>query len=272
MKLSILIAVYNAENCLPYLIEKLLYQINNDYNVEIILSIDDNKNYKQNLPNDSRIVYAESGFNSGPGNARTRALDKSTGTHITLLDSDDDISDNYISEIFKNLKTEKAFALKSVYKKNGKIIRKLENSIIDIENLSSFYGSIHTVAPKNWTKKYLNIVAEDVVATINVLDLNSNYLKIIDAEYIINIHEDSYCSKNGFKFTRMYDECLKNISQIVKEIDNKNIFLKLKKMYNDRLEMSSLFDSELKNNANIDYHEFILKKSKKTSNLYGRWY
>lgn len=271
MKLSILIAAYKAQETLPNLVNKLLEQ-DTENKTEIVISIDDNFDYKNILTKDDRVVYAETGFKTGPGGARNRALEKSTGNYIVLMDADDDITENYLGIIFENLKRYDSFALKTIYKKDGVIVRKFEDLKLNYDNLSSFYGSIHTVAPKEYTLKYLNVVAEDVLATLNVINKNNGSIPVIEAGYIINLHNDLYCSQNGAEFSNMYKSCIYNSFEIAKDIGNENISLHIKKLYNERLEMSLKFDKEISANENADYHQFIIKNNKKSSNLFGRWY
>lgn len=280
MTVSFLIAAYNAQETLPKLVNKLLDQAGAVYPLEIVISEDDGFEYKDILPKDNRIVYAEKGLKSNPGPARDRALKMAFGSYICLMDADDDISDDYIKKIYKNLIKHKAFALKTVYKKDGEIVRELESKSLDFEQLSKFYGSVHTVAPKHWTKKYLNVVDQDVLATLNVLLKNNGKLPVIDAEYTVRLHKDSYCATRGSEFAEMYKNCSANAFNIAKELENPELGLKVKKFYEDRLEMREMFDKEVKNNPNINYHEFVLSKdpdkseklNKVNPSPFGRWY
>ncbi len=276
MKLSILIAVHNAQNNLPILINELLEQddkrkdINNE--IEIVLSIDDDFCYEKILVKDKRIKYAEKGINTGPAIARNRALKESIGNYITLLDSDDFISSNYVSSIFKNLNLYNAFALRTVYKKDNLVIRKLEDNYLDYNNFSDFLGSVHTVCPKTYIKKYLNYLAEDVIATLTVLAKKNGRIPIIEAEYINNINENSYCSKNVNKFYENYSNIIKNSYSISKELKEDKLNMLIKKVFNERLEADKNFIIELEKNKKINYHDFVLKRKNNKSNIFGRWY
>lgn len=276
MKLSILIAVHNAQNNLPILIKELLEQddkrkdINNE--IEIVLSIDDDFCYEKILVEDKRIKYAEKGINTGPAIARNRALKESTGTYITLLDSDDFISSNYVSSIFENLNLYNAFALRTVYKKDNLVIRKLEDNYLDYNNFSNFLGSVHTVCPKTYIKKYLNYLAEDVIATLTVLAKKNGRIPIIEAEYINNISENSYCSKNVNKFYENYSNIIKNSYSISKELQEDKLNMLIKKVFNERLEADKNFIIDLEKNKKINYHDFVLKRKNNKSNIFGRWY
>lgn len=256
MKISFLIATHNAQLTLPSLINKILYQATK-YPIEIVISQDDGFKYSSILNSDKRIIYSESGLNSGPSNSRNRALKSSTGTHICLMDSDDDICDNYIKEIFYGLKFSNAVAIRTQYIENERVIREFKNSTISFKRLYDFYGSIHTVAPKEWTSKYADIVAEDVLATVNVIDLNGGSLPVVNAHYKLNLHLNSYCATKGVNFSNMYKDAIKNINLIVNDIGNPNLANKAKELYESRLKMSLLFDHEIIKNKNANYHHFI---------------
>ena len=53
-------------------------------------------------------------------------------------------------------------------------------------------------------------MAEDVIATLTVLAKKNGRIPIIEAEYINNINENSYCSKNVNKFYENYSNIIKN--------------------------------------------------------------
>lgn len=261
LKVSFLIAAYNVQKTLPSLVNKMLHQAGDVYPIELVISEDDGFNYKDILPNDTRIVYGCKGLKSLPGPARTRALNAATGSHISLLDADDDVSDYYLATIYRSLKTYNVFAITTVYQRNGVVVRSLNETMLNFNNLSKFYGSIHTVAPRHWTTKYVNITAEDVLATLNVLQRNNGILPVISAQYLINIHDDSYCAQNGAQFTSMYQKGIHDSSKIAKELKNERLATFIKQLYTDRLVMSLLFDKEISLNPIADYHQFVLKNN-----------
>lgn len=265
MKVSFLVAAHNAKSTLPNLVQKFLLQATEQTPIEIVISQDDGFDYSTILPNDFRIVYSEKGLNSGPSESRNRALKASTGTHICLMDSDDDICDNYVNSIFESLKINNAIAVRTQYVENSKVVRELNKKRIDFKDLYSFYGSVHTVAPKEWTTHYVNAVAEDVLATVNVMERNGGSLPVVDAHYKLVLHSDSYCAKEGPKFSILYKDALQDINSIINKIGNPNLINRAKELYESRLAMSIAFDKEISKNSNANYHDFVTKpiKSKK---------
>lgn len=100
-KFSLIVPLYNAEKTICRCVDSILRQLYDDF--EIIL-IDDGSvdngyeicvNYKKE---DKRIrIYRQD--NSGPSVARNLGIEKANGEWICFIDSDDYISDNYLSEL-----------------------------------------------------------------------------------------------------------------------------------------------------------------------------
>lgn len=105
-KFSIIMPVYNVELYLAEAIESVVCQtIGFNNNCEIIL-IDDGstdssgdvcKRYKKKYPNNIRYIWQE---NSGPGAARNRGIKQSKGRYISLLDPDDKLSSDTLSQVY----------------------------------------------------------------------------------------------------------------------------------------------------------------------------
>jgi glycosyltransferase involved in cell wall biosynthesis len=258
LKVSFLIPAYNAQDTLPILVHKLLKQAGDIYPLELVISEDDGFSYRTILPEDKRIVYAVKGLKSRPGPARTRALEAATGSHISVLDADDDVSDDYLMKIYTTLKTYNVFAIQTVYKKDGLVIRSFDEKMLTVDNFINFYGSIHTIAPRHWTTKYVNITAQDVLATLNVIVRNNGLVPVIDAQYILNIHDGSYCSLNISIFNNTYQQGINESVKIAKELKNEKLAPLIKRMYQARLDMGILFDKEVKNHEYTNYHQYIL--------------
>lgn len=100
-KVSILVAVYNAENYLETCLDSLISQTYS--NIEIIC-IDDCSNDRsaeilsKYASTDKRIKILTMAKNSGQANARNEGLKIATGDFITMLDSDDWFSEDAIEK------------------------------------------------------------------------------------------------------------------------------------------------------------------------------
>ncbi|GGG67250.1 glycosyltransferase [Epilithonimonas arachidiradicis] len=95
--ISIIIPIYNASQYLQRCLDSLLKQVSD--NCEILLvndgSTDDSKEICEDYAKKFPIVKLYSQTNQGPSAARNLGIEKSSGTFITFVDSDDYVSDDY---------------------------------------------------------------------------------------------------------------------------------------------------------------------------------
>lgn len=112
-KISVVIPVYNAEDTIGNILEKLIDQ---EYrNIEIIVVNDGSKDDSWKIlkvfsKKDKRVIAIDQ-KNAGASTARNIGINKSTGEFITFVDSDDDISDKLISELAKHIKDNSDFIM-----------------------------------------------------------------------------------------------------------------------------------------------------------------
>lgn len=99
--LSLLVPAHSAQAYLPSLVARLFEQCSDLTPIQIVVSSDDGFDYGTILPDDPRIVYAESGLNTGPATARNRALERATGSHVCMMDADDSVSGLFLATLFK---------------------------------------------------------------------------------------------------------------------------------------------------------------------------
>ena len=102
--ISIIVPIYNVENYLERCIKSLLSQ---DYeNIEIILvddgSTDNSARICQKYLEDKRVRYFYK-KNGGLSDARNFGMSKMNGQYVTFVDSDDAISNDFISYNYKSL-------------------------------------------------------------------------------------------------------------------------------------------------------------------------
>ena len=101
-KVSIVIPIYNAENTIRKTVESLIY--GEESNIEIILVDDCSKDKSwevcltlhSELPN---VYCVRNNRNSGVSYTRNRGIQKSTAPYIMFVDSDDFVSEKYISQM-----------------------------------------------------------------------------------------------------------------------------------------------------------------------------
>lgn len=102
-KISIVVAVYNAEKTLKKCVESLLNQTYN--NIEIILVNDCSKDNSLDICNEyskanDNVKVISNERNSGVSDTRNNGIDNSTGEYICFVDSDDYVESNYIEVLY----------------------------------------------------------------------------------------------------------------------------------------------------------------------------
>lgn len=102
-KISIVVAVYNAEKTLKKCVDSLLNQTYN--NIEIILVNDCSKDNsldicKEYSKANDNVKVISNDRNSGVSNTRNNGIDNSTGEYICFVDSDDYVESNYIEVLY----------------------------------------------------------------------------------------------------------------------------------------------------------------------------
>lgn len=106
-KISIVVAVYNAEKTLKKCVDSLLNQTYN--NIEIILvndcskdsSLDICKEYSKTYDN-VKVISNERNF--GVSATRNNGIDNSAGEYVSFVDSDDYVEPNYLEVLYSNYK------------------------------------------------------------------------------------------------------------------------------------------------------------------------
>ena len=206
INISIIIPVYNAVNTL----KKTLNSINNqkfqfEKKIEILLVIDDGKNYKKIVPKMRENIFLRflktNGIKTGPGNTRNVGIAKAKGNYIAFLDADDEWSENYLEKMYELAKKNGlTFAPTRVYKNNiliGKFVGK-EKGFLSIKDIGEIPCSFHPFVKKNLIKKFENYRSQDVYNTAILLN-KKNKVEMIENEYYkLNIQNESVTNEKGF--------------------------------------------------------------------------
>ena len=109
-KISVIIAVYNAEKFLKKCINSILRQTYDNYEIICVddCSTDDSRSilqkYATKYPDKIKIYFREE--NGGAAFTKQLGVEKSTGEYITFVDSDDYIKKNYLETYVYNLNDE----------------------------------------------------------------------------------------------------------------------------------------------------------------------
>lgn len=258
--LSLLVPAHSAQKCLPPLVERLLKQSSDLTPIQIVVSSDDGFDYSSILPDDPCIVYATPGLNTGPAAARNRALARATGSHVCMMDADDSVSGLFLATLFKALERHQAFAVRSVYVRDRAVVRAFLERTLTLENYVTFYGSVLVVAPRSGFPQFQDVLVEDGLATLAVMYWRGGSLPVINAEYRITLHSDSYCASNGHTFTTRYREHLVQVDSIARAFGDPSLAAVFRQLYETRLAMSARFDNYVSEGGLMDYHDFVLEQ------------
>ncbi len=255
---SFLVAAHQAGDCLPGLVRKILDQAGEGRYFELVISPDCPLDYRALLPVDDRIVFAPAGLRSGPSAARTRALRVASGSHVCLLDADDDIGDGFMPAVEAALQCYEAFCLRTAYQMGGRTFKRYEGAEVDYQSYMDYYGSIQPVVPKSWLPLYPEYVAEDAIVMVSALYRAGGRLPVIDAVYIARLSDESYCSRNSSLFTKMYQDAIANMPAIALSMGVPGALLRLIEAFYVRAAMSQSFDRYVESGGHCGYHDFVL--------------
>lgn len=101
MKVSVLVAVYNAEKYLHKCLDSLMNQTHRDLQIICIDDASTDASWKvleEYAAKDERIVLLQQPENQGQAKARNRGLHMADGDYVTMLDSDDWFSSDAIEK------------------------------------------------------------------------------------------------------------------------------------------------------------------------------
>lgn len=222
-KVSIIIPVYNAEDNLDRLINKIQDQ---DYKEYELIFIDDGStdksaeiilSYKKNNEN---IKYI-SQKNSGPGIARNKGLDIASGDYIVFIDADDDFNANMIVDMVSYIEEYDVDIVQFPYQiidRNNNIIDRFfdikELKLIDDMGEALFeFARQGLLNPYLWTKIYKrkaisnirftgHYYAEDQIFNVKVL-MDSEKVLIVPRGYYFYQHNPLSIVNMGFNMNKL---------------------------------------------------------------------
>ena len=265
INLSVIIPVYNAKKTLSRAINSINNQkLNFDtFKVEIIIIVDDGKNYNKIIPKLKKgltiKIIKTNGIKTGPGNARNYGVNKSKGEFVGYLDADDEWSENYLGKMLELVKKNGvAFAPTRVYDENNILIKHFEGKrqgYLDLNDIGNIPCSFHPFINRNNQKKFEEIRSQDVYNTACILNEHNTKISMINGGYYkLNLQKKSVTKEDGFS----HKINLAYIKYQIKSLKNKN--LKIAKMFAIRRIHNIKYINWKKNNINKSFYEYLNEK------------
>lgn len=282
--ITVVIPIYNVEKYLFKCVNSVINQTYN--NLEIILvndgSTDDcAKICEELLLLDDRILIINK-ENGGLSDARNTGIAKAKGEYISLIDSDDYVSKDYIEYLYNLLKSSDADISicnpKYVYENENNCLVSINKSIIkemnSIEALSTMlYQNYYDTSA--WGKLYKTSLFTNIFYPIGKLfeDLGTTYKLLLKANKIVFGNEEKYyylqrensISNNEFNCKKLdylyfaeeiYDYIIKEIPEIRNSASSRVISV----CCNILLQLPN--DNEYKNLKKEMYRKIIEKRRK----------
>lgn len=178
-----------------------------------------------------------------------------------MLDADDSVSGLFLTTVFRGLDQHKAFALRSSYVRDGAVLRSFLERTLTLETYLAFYGSVLVIAPRDGFPEYQDALVEDGLSTLAVMHRYGGCLPVVNAEYRITLHENSYCASQGHSFTARYREHLQEVASLASHVGDQLLEPIYRRMYETRLAMSSAYDNYLEAGGLLDYHGYVMAVS-----------
>lgn len=169
-KVSIIVPIYNVEQYLKKCIDSLIAQTYE--NIEIVMiddcstdgSADIAKEYAKSFPD--KCVFVQRKRNGGASAAKNSGIAVCTGQWMTFVDSDDWVTEDYVSSLYEVAVRDNADIVMSgvyyYYPKNGRVVEKNDRALSDLTTESSQREKIALPDPYATTRLYRKSFYDDV--------------------------------------------------------------------------------------------------------------
>ena len=190
--ISVIIPIYNAENCLDRCIQSIISQTYTNF--ELILiddgSSDNSLNICKKYAKENKQIVVISQKNHGVSSARNLGIKTAKNEWITFIDADDYVERDYIECLCENITDEKTLIIQGLKQVNikGEEIKKIEfenTTLTDTEIQKAF--DEHEIFEYGYTvaKLYnLNIIKKHDIKFDEQISYSEDMLFML--EYILN--------------------------------------------------------------------------------------
>lgn len=238
---SIIVPVYNAKDTLKNCIDSILIQCCPNFELLLIDdgSLDDSLSICESYAlKDSRVrVFHKN--NGGVSSARNVGLDSARGKWLTFIDSDDNVSLNFLSDLF-NHEEDILFTGYIAKNSSSKILASKNHSeLSESSSISDFINSFFsdTILRSPWAKFYKKEllrdlrfveemkIGEDAYFVLKYLSKCKNYGVLKDAEYIMNVGDELH----KVKYNISIDYAAKSLSYMRDAFNDVVVSIRVKK-------------------------------------------
>lgn len=243
-KVSIIMPIYNRENKISQAIDSVLNQ--NYKNIELILINDGSTDNTEEIclkykKKDKRIIYLKV-ENSGPGGARNKGIDISTGKYIMFIDSDDYYDVNMVKTMVScinknNIQQECVICNRIIKKKNKNVKIELLEKEMKKGEKSDF---IEFLQKNNLFNSPCNKIYLKSIIEINNIRFDERFMSGEDYKFNLDYFNNISTARTINKFLYNY---VMNDDSIIHNIKYNDFFLQVKLVdYNKKIYLENSYD------------------------------
>ena len=202
-RVSVIIPCFQAEVTLRRAVTSLVDQKWRKDDLEIILSVDDGRDYGwvARLWPDITICKSLS-RGTGPGPTRNRGIFAASGQYLAFLDADDAWSGGYLDALMPIVsRYGLAFGMTEVRsRKNDQVlVLGAGQSYLRLQDFAHWPGSFHPVMRRIDTPLFVDQPAQDVFHAMTVLAAYGKAAPLVDeARYLLYLNTASVTASHGF--------------------------------------------------------------------------
>ena len=219
---SVIIPVFRAKSTLERALLSVKAQGWPEKDIEIILSVDDEKKYDWAKTYGSNITpcYGRKPA-TGAGPARNRGILAASGQFLAFLDADDQWADGYLDALYPAAKTHGlAFGQTVIHAHDGSRLMQLGDAAgrnkpqLEIDHFGHWPGSFHPLMRRQLTPYFLNQPAQDVFHAIESMARIGQHAPLVAAaRYQLNLNSGSVTASAGF--SHRLDRSYRQMGQLV---------------------------------------------------------
>ena len=191
-KITLVIPVYNAENCLDNVINSIINQSLGFKHIELILVDDNSSDNSKNIILDyskkyDNIKYFFSDKNHGfPGFGRNMGVTLSSSNYLMFVDNDDELDSQMCENMYNAIE------------KYG-----CDMACCDIKEIDNISEEVHKVGPSINSDKYVVVQDDEIFDYDTGLVWNKIFKKDIIEKFEIKFLTDNYCDDQAFSIEYM---------------------------------------------------------------------